>query len=75
MQEWPRASALLLLDSLVIEPAAHQELWQQVTAHGTQVWILLQEKLTDTLLQDIATLRRLSPSLCATFSTKSLVVH
>ena len=72
-QEWPKVPALLLLDSF--EPEAQQQLWSKVAAHGTSVWVLLQDHSTDAQLKTVGMLRRLGARLSATLSAESLVVH
>ena len=70
---WPAMPMLLVLDSF--QPSARQEILQRASQHARAVWILRQEKPTDSSARDQRTLVHLQARLCAQLPKGSLVLH
>ena len=73
VQQWPVASALLLLDSF--EPSKREQIIQQAAEHNNEVWILRLDRPSNSAALDMQLIRSKRATLTAVLPSKSLILH
>ena len=73
VQEWPVASALLLLDSF--DPSNREQIIQQAADHNTEVWILRLDKPSNSAALDMQLIRSKRATLAAVLPSKLSLIH